>query len=498
MRWGNHDVDWSLLSNKSEAIDPLYQAAPLIDKRLGPITSVRTHRVSNDYAYLHVVTASVRDPAGPNNEPLAEIIAAGGGLTNTRARSAAIGEAIERLSLSRFQPEQAASPTTSGPANRSIKCCYDELKGEGVNPQSLIHYPTTIYNQPAISLQPYDPTMPLYWVKGHYLSDMRPVWVPCFSVYTRYSVGQDSYFDAVVSTGGACDHEWQKAVISGLYEVVERDAFTIHWENRWPTEPLTIPPTMEEVALSLQKNGFKLFVGQLATDTGIPVALAAVIDESGGKRAALGLGAAARATPEAAAYRAIEEALLTSFWVTTLLQISPLTLNQLRFWMNGLPEPSIHAHLYGFPQMREQASFFWANHQMGIGNQVSGVGDQVTGIGDGYRGRIISDTQHLTPDTLSDTQHLTPDTLERSTEMNWLLERIRSTGAEPIVVDVTAEEARRCGFVVVRVLIPSFVPLGRGVKVRPLTNQRLRSVPEWFGRKSLADSGFNPDPHPFP
>ena len=62
--------------------------------RLGPLVRQSLHRMPECYDMLHAATVSVKDIAQAR-----DVVAAGGGLTQDRASFAAIGEALERLSL---------------------------------------------------------------------------------------------------------------------------------------------------------------------------------------------------------------------------------------------------------------------------------------------------------------------------------------------------------------------------------------------------------------
>ena len=71
-----------------------------------------------------------------------------------------------------------------------------------------------------------------------------------------------------MATGAACAARWEDAVLSGLLETIERDAFTIHWENRWPARIRPLPQDVLELGSRLEQRGFDLRVGQLATSDG--------------------------------------------------------------------------------------------------------------------------------------------------------------------------------------------------------------------------------------
>lgn len=432
---------------RSSGSEWLARAAHLVSPRLGPLVEVLRPRVQADFAFLQVAVTKGRAAAPPEDT----LCTAGGGLTWRRALSAALGEAIERLCILRPLPR------------RTFVARYGELRGRAIPPSRFLFYPEEMYRHPSIPIEPCSDEMPLEWARGHVLPDLEPIQLPAFAVYAQPGLREPGvpFPDRPLSTGAACAPTLTEATLAGLYEVIERDAFSIHWENRWPGRPLRPPPSASTFEQGLHQAGFELRLARLETDIAVPVVVAAVVDKAG-ERAAIALGAAARWSEEAAAFRAIEEAVLTSFWMTQQQWQAPVGPERLLGMMQGLASPECHARLHAHPEFAPRALFL---------------------LGE--------------PGRSPDTPAASPEPPAREALAS-IVARLRHAGLRPIVVELTGEAACFLGLWVVRVIVPGMVPLGRGFHARPLRNARLRTVPERLGFPSLAGSGFNPDPHPFP
>jgi ribosomal protein S12 methylthiotransferase accessory factor len=82
-------------------------------------------------------------------------------------------------------------------------------------------------------------------------------------------------------------------------------------------------------------------------------------------------------------------------------------------------------------------------------------------------------------------------------DLTHLLDRLRRRRMEAIAVDLTTDEARRAGFWVVRVIIPSLQPLSFHYRTRYLGHPRLYEAPQAMGFPVRAEADLNPWPQPF-
>ena len=85
---------------------------------------------------------------------------------------------------------------------------------------SMRHYPKALQT-------------PMNWTLGHSLLDDSPRWVPASFVYIPYDrVRGEPPLKDLISTGLACGPTFATATLKALSEAVERDAYSIVWQNR--------------------------------------------------------------------------------------------------------------------------------------------------------------------------------------------------------------------------------------------------------------------------
>jgi ribosomal protein S12 methylthiotransferase accessory factor len=221
-------------------------------------------------------------------------IHAGKGLEAKFARAGAIAEAIEfevaehpfgdfRLANSLQLPEEDHLP---------VEDCFP-IRASIVNELTPIAWEeTTNIQNGAVKLVPSD----LIWI------------VP------RLEAQPVMYFQ-VGSNGLASGATLEDAILSGLYEIVERDGWTIHTymmenlgilANRMPL--VSLCPEIEAIVKRLEEQDLKLHLFDCTTDYQVPVFTATILDLSG-NCAGTFAGYGCHLNAESAALRAITEAI---------------------------------------------------------------------------------------------------------------------------------------------------------------------------------------------
>src|SRR6185369_1672128 len=104
---------------------------------------------------------------------------------------------------------------------------YHDLADDALDPRDCGVYPDQVYAASHV-LTPFDPDRPIEWVWGYSLRDERPVLVPQRICY--YGSGSRAgAFVMECSNGCASGSSIEEAIMFGLLELVERDAFLIGW-----------------------------------------------------------------------------------------------------------------------------------------------------------------------------------------------------------------------------------------------------------------------------
>jgi len=300
------------------------------------------------------------------------------------------------------------------------------------------------------------------WVLGQSLTRKRQVYVPAQYVFLPFDpLPGEPVLLYHTSTGSACGSSFASAAISGLCEVIERDAFMIHWQCRIPAPKVDLSSNealWTEFQQRYDRPGITYHMWDYTTDIGVPVYFVAVTEDRP-TSVTLAVGAASRPHPTAAARKALMESVQTRVW---LRQMSRSTgLKQISDW-DDVRSFEDHVHLWGSPEMLQHANFlFHSPHQVAI-----------------------------RPD---------PEPWTEERQIAHLVDQLAQAGLEAIVVDITPADMRSLGLTVVRALIPGCIPLSSDHRFEPLGGRRLCTVPAKLGHPApTSTADFNPVPHPFP
>ena len=196
-----------------------------------------------------------------------------------RSELVAILEAVERFAGHRPRAGQA-----------TLRGSYlDMLERFGsarvADPRSFILHGETQYSDPEFGLRRYDPELECNWCWGHSLVSNQPVLVPEQLVYYRTGTSAQRPANRFVfdsSNGCSLGGCIEEAILGGLYELVERDAYLTAWYARHPlrritNESVTDPRARALIARS-QADGYEVFLFDMSADTAIPAVWGMIVD----------------------------------------------------------------------------------------------------------------------------------------------------------------------------------------------------------------------------
>ncbi|PSP92007.1 bacteriocin biosynthesis protein SagD [Halobacteriales archaeon QH_8_68_33] len=279
-------------------------------------------------------------------------------------------------------------------------------------------------------------------------ADERP-WVPGRSLATREGVRlpaelvhyppPERTIRPAVTTGLGLGNSTVEALLSGLYEVVERDAATIAWYSTYdPLELVVDDDAYRELAARAGAEGLEATALLLTQDVDVPVVGVAVTREEYPK---LALGTAADLDPARAARNALAEAVQN--WV----------------------------------ELREMGPDGAAETDGAIGEYAADPSPVEPFVDPG--GRVPADS--VGADTV-------PDGRDRLAAVR---KRVTDAGLHPYAARTTTRDVRAMGFEAVRVLVPAAQPLFFDT---PYFGERARSVPGTLGFEPAVDRRLHPYP----
>lgn len=357
----------------------------------------------------------------------------GGGASVSRdlAVAKAVGEAIERYCAAIYDLD--ALPLTSA-RDASFPC---------VEPDRFALFSRAQHEAGIRPFVPFEEDTPVRWTEAVRVLDGTRMFVPAASVFLPYyDEGGEEIVIPPVSTGLASGIDPVSASVSGLLEVIERDAFCRCWYGmRSPPriDRERLPERIVEIIGRFERCGYSVGLFDIRSDLDIPVVLAIATGEHR-DAPALSIAASASMAPLRAATKALEELAMTLRYQRELkLSRHP------GFGLAG----DRHLSFWNDRDRRGDAAFLWASS-----------------------------------DTIDISDPVRPRTPQE--ELAWLARRLDEHGFDAFICDITSADVAEAGMAVARAVVPGLQPLlfGEGMVAQ--------------GGTRLGAGPLNPHPHPFP
>jgi ribosomal protein S12 methylthiotransferase accessory factor len=357
-----------------------------------------------------------------------------------------------------------------------VTAALDDLGDAAVDPRVTGLY-SDAFHAAAPELPRFAPDRPVEWVWGWSLRDDRPVLVPEVVAYYHAPGGARRRFVQESSNGCASGGGPAEAVLHGLLEAVERDAFLLAWFGRVrlpEIDPATARrPATRAMIARLAMYGYRARFFDTRITFPLPV-VTAVAERPDGGPGLLCFGAGASPDPEAALAAGLCEIATDA---VNLRRRTHWEGDRLRRMARDFGEVrSLHDHplLYGLPEMARWTAFL-------------------------LRGR--DDRERVPLASLA----AAPGTPRAGPDLAGVaaacVTAVTARGFDVVVVDQTSAEQREFGLRTVKVLVPGLLPIDFGWhRQRGPLMPRARTALREAGLRAtdLAPEDVNPAPHPFP
>ncbi|MFV2115992.1 TOMM precursor leader peptide-binding protein [Micromonospora sp. LOL_025] len=372
--------------------------------------------------------------------------------------SVAIAEALERLggtlprtrrtsvtaSFRELGPDRAVDPVTLGlperpPSHKSVR---------------------------------YHPDLPVEWVYGYSFRRGGPVLVPeSFAYYGSHQ----TMFGVESSNGCALGGTMEEAILHGIFEVAERDAFLATWFARLPVprvDPMTSADPMTRLLVRWleRTTGSRLHVFDITMPEGIPALWLMLVDEEGrpGQPKAF-CGAGAHLDPERALWAGLVE-LASVADATRDMVAEDTTAPSLVADPDLVVRMEDHALVAAAPESWHRFGFLYER-------------DEILSMARAFPAA----GRYRPADDLLD-------------DLTGVVDRYLRDGLDVVVVDQTALEQATADLTCVKVIVPGLLPMAFGHRNRRVDLPRLRDLPVRLGYRDtpLTPEEINPHPHPFP
>lgn len=398
----------------------------------------------NDDPKLYSYGVYFNDKYGNGNNE--DATAAGVSFNKKRALLKVLGETIERHSLGGNHDRKFTHKS------------FSELVALGrsaLNLENLI-----LFSDKKLHIHGLDKKK-LHWVEGKSLITNKKVLVPAQLIYVPYlHQNSEPLIRFPISTGAATGFSLEEALYRGICEIVERDSFIISYLNslRSPIVDLTYlqDKAIKRVMAILKRYKLEPFVIDLTTDLEIPAFAAIIIDRTG-LGPAVSVGLKAGFDIKETIIGAIEESLMVRSWTRDKFIYKDPD------YKRGREIISIEdrAHFW-FPVKVIKYLDFWIHN--------------------------------------SNIKKINIKNLKMPTnKLKKALRLLRSRNIETLYVDITDENVKKYGFVVVKAIIPQLHPLYLDERYPYLGGNRLYNAPVKMGvsQSPKKENQLNKIPHPF-
>lgn len=351
-----------------------------------------------------------------------------------------------------------------------VVAAYDDLGDTALDPRGCGYYSTQTYRTDPM-VAPFAPDQPIPWVWGYSLRDERPVLVPARLTY--YASGQaNDNFVYESSNGCATGSCLEEAILFGLLELIERDAFLLAWYAGAQLTEIDLDscrsPAVRAMVDRAAFRGYDVHVFDNRVDLAVPVVTSLAVRRDGGA-GTLAFAAGASLNPEAAVEGALSEVLT---YIPHLSRQVDERWDELEAMADNFAlcaNLGDHAQLFGLPRMAEHARTY---------------------LEPAGRRPI----QAIRPPAR-------PDPGDLLSDLRTCQQELERAGFDVIVVDQTTPEQRRMGLHTVSTIVPGLLPIDFGwTRQRALQMPRLRTAHRRAGLRTtdVTDDELRIVPHPFP
>lgn len=364
-----------------------------------------------------------------------------------------LSEALERFSLRNFDRKSIIFST------------FSSLTTSGLDPEAVVSFSKR--QRESNTFLRLDPNSTYGWFLGRSLPSLSRVYLPAQLIYLSYQRRPDeSVIRLPISTGAAAGTSLSAAILRGIYELIERDAFMITYLNKLPRSRVLIEQSVildiQNILNLVHDYRLEIYVYDISTDLDVYTFLAIVVDRTG-LGVALSTGLKSDLNPLKAILGAIQESFHPRSWIRREMANFEGKREDLLVPKN-LVERGI---LWSQKESIKELSFLLSN-----------------------KGSARSMEDYEDRSKENDVQDLPR-----------VLKALEKSGASAYFVDITPplSEIQQSRFKVVMVEVPEFQPLHLNENFPYLGGERLYNIPVKLGylKNPRKEDSLNSFPHPF-
>jgi ribosomal protein S12 methylthiotransferase accessory factor len=347
-----------------------------------------------------------------------------------------------------------------------LKASLTQLRKQAksfLDPDQVVSFTTQQLQQPQFKNFQRTSSSVFGWVAGKSLESNKSTLLPAQLVYLTYSRSKsEPSIHVPLSTGAAASSSREGAILSGIFEVVERDAFMITYLNRLERDQVDLDsdPELERIKKLAQEYQLEPYLIDISSDLSIYSFLGVLIDKTG-KGPVISLGLKSGLNPQSTMLGALQEAFHPRAWVRS-----------------QMIEHQGHKHAESSTcRTLVDRALFWSNLQhLHLVDFLFNTRMPIKKVGN-YKNLSTGETKK---------------------DLQKVKTILQQHGLQGFYCDITPEKLKGAGVKCVKVLIPQLQPLYLDDLFPYHGGVRLYDVPQkLFPNRSLSIQGLLDVPHPF-
>lgn len=339
----------------------------------------------------------------------------------------------------------------------------NELSKENIDyihPDDIIEYLDNQFDDKEFGYQKYFDNDKLHWEKAINLNNNTEILIPAQKIYMKYPNYSEKYLDQRVTTGLACGSTYEQAVLSALYENIERDNFMISW--LFKLKGRKIEYELNDIYNHELKNLLFLIESRMQESLHIIdislidniYTIVTILENKNDNGISITVAAATDLNPEKAILKSLEELLCTNSYSYKVFENK---LNNIypNMCVNEISTLEDHMIYYFNPKNKKNIEF-WLNNKKYIN---------------------IKNLHNYS-------------STNNYENLKLCIKLLNKVNIDTYVCDITKEDVKMYGETVVKVINPGLVDLNTHKFTIKLGNKRIQ--------KYLKQNTINLEPHPFP
>lgn len=429
----------------------LKNLSAVLDSNFGLISEIHRERQHYDEPKFWHFSARVNDQFIKQNKiPFTTVGSGCSFFSKEEALLKCLAEAVERFSNSYF-PDRSITKTST----------LQGVQGDVIPIESFTRYSKKQLKNIAYSRFVFKPASQLNWTACESLTSNKKYLIPCNFVYLSYPYTKNEpVLYPSISTGVAAGWTLATAILRGLYECIERDAYMVAYLKKIQYPKLRLESIEnKEIHFFLEiakKYDLEISCLDFTTNIGIPVICALVLDR-GGIGKAVSVGLKSNVNIYKAIIGAITEAFHTKGWIRRMHEMDDVA------YENEIKRAKDPGMI--------QRGLFWYN--------VASIKKLDFWLTKARRAEI---KESLALKSIK-------------AELEYVVSKLHEQLMDVYWKDITVDELSQLGLKVVKAFVPQLQPLTFDDDRQPQGGQRLNSVPRFSGCNH--EVLINKYPHPF-